>query len=182
MSGYLDNYGVTDAKRERKPQTHRARRPRCAPRFHARLLLPPRLHRTPPGASNFFSLLRENKLEDAYRIWGCDPAQPCRDYNLAKFKEDWGPNWCLRRSPGYFAHSHPRLPKRRAVHLQNPQDRRHHPHLRRHATRPLLRGSINFQGEPLQHCADALGKYENFGDVYPRLGTGSFPNPLWSSH
>jgi hypothetical protein len=39
----------------------------------------------------FLDLLRKQDYQSAYRLWGCDPAQPCRDYNLEKFLEDWGP-------------------------------------------------------------------------------------------
>lgn len=42
-------------------------------------------------AHQFFHLLSEKQYEAAYRMWGCDPARPCRDYSLQKFMEDWGP-------------------------------------------------------------------------------------------
>lgn len=40
--------------------------------------------------SRFISLLEEKNYAEAYRLWGCDAAQPCRDYSFEKFKEDWG--------------------------------------------------------------------------------------------
>ena len=90
MAGYLDNYGASDAKRERGMK---------------RILLAALgivvvslggywfLHdfHEKRQVSRFMSLLEEKKYEDAYRLWGCDPAKPCRDYSLVKFMEDWGP-------------------------------------------------------------------------------------------
>ncbi len=90
MPGYLDNYGASDAKRERGLK---------------RILLAALilvvvslggywfLHdfQEKRQVSRFLSLLEDKKYEDAYRLWGCDPAKPCRDYSLVKFLEDWGP-------------------------------------------------------------------------------------------
>jgi len=42
-------------------------------------------------ARHFFGLLREKQYDEAYRLWGCEPAKPCRDYSFQKFMEDWGP-------------------------------------------------------------------------------------------
>lgn len=42
-------------------------------------------------ARQFFSLLSEKQYDAAYRLWGCEPAKPCRDYSLQRFMEDWGP-------------------------------------------------------------------------------------------
>jgi hypothetical protein len=39
----------------------------------------------------FFRHLKHGRYQDAYRMWGCDPANPCRDYSMEKFLEDWGP-------------------------------------------------------------------------------------------
>lgn len=39
----------------------------------------------------FFRLLKKGNYDEAYRMWGCDPANPCRDYSKDKFLEDWGP-------------------------------------------------------------------------------------------
>lgn len=40
--------------------------------------------------SAFLDTLKQQKYEDAYRMW-CTPEHPCRYYPLEKFKEDWGP-------------------------------------------------------------------------------------------
>lgn len=42
-------------------------------------------------AHKYFQLLSEKQYEAAYRLWGCTPDKPCRDYPLNKFMEDWGP-------------------------------------------------------------------------------------------
>jgi hypothetical protein len=39
----------------------------------------------------FFGDLQSQRYEEAYRRWGCDKSQPCRDYRFEKFLEDWGP-------------------------------------------------------------------------------------------
>lgn len=40
---------------------------------------------------SFLSALDDKRYEEAYRMWGCDVARPCRDYSYASFMEDWGP-------------------------------------------------------------------------------------------
>jgi hypothetical protein len=39
----------------------------------------------------FLDLLKKQDYQSAYRLWGCTPATPCRDYRFEKFMEDWGP-------------------------------------------------------------------------------------------
>jgi len=39
----------------------------------------------------FLDLLRKQDYQSAYRLWGCTPATPCRDYQFERFMEDWGP-------------------------------------------------------------------------------------------
>lgn len=46
---------------------------------------------------SFFSLLEKQDYDGAYRMWGCDPANPCRDYTKEKFLEDWGPKGVYTR-------------------------------------------------------------------------------------
>lgn len=90
MSGFLETYGQSDAKREK--------------RLKAGLLAV--LAAVIAGAAGyayfhdfrerrqvarFLDLLAQQQYEEAYRLWGCDPARPCRDYNMEKFLEDWGP-------------------------------------------------------------------------------------------
>lgn len=39
----------------------------------------------------FFRLLQAHDYKQAYAMWGCTDAKPCRDYPLKSFMEDWGP-------------------------------------------------------------------------------------------
>jgi hypothetical protein len=41
-------------------------------------------------ARRFFSALEAKNYDEAYRLWGCTAAAPCRDYSKQKFLEDWG--------------------------------------------------------------------------------------------
>lgn len=90
MSGFLDTYGQADARRERKLK-------RALAAFCALAVLGLAaywyLHdfREKRQVSQFLKLVAEHRYEDAYRLWGCDPSRPCRDYNMEKFLEDWGP-------------------------------------------------------------------------------------------
>ncbi|HRJ19031.1 MAG TPA: hypothetical protein PLF84_08305 [Bryobacteraceae bacterium] len=45
----------------------------------------------------FISLIGDKDYQSAYRLWGCDPAAPCRDYSFEKFLEDWGPKGVYTR-------------------------------------------------------------------------------------
>ena len=42
-------------------------------------------------ARRFFGLLQEQEYENAYSLWGCSVAEPCRYYPFEEFLEDWGP-------------------------------------------------------------------------------------------
>ena len=90
MAGYLDNYGVSDAKRERKMW-------RVAGIVFGSALVCFAAYvffhdfRERRQVSRFFDLLKEKQYEQAYLLWGCEPAHPCRDYNMDRFMEDWGP-------------------------------------------------------------------------------------------
>lgn len=43
-------------------------------------------------ARSFVKALEAKSYEEAYSMWGCTKATPCRDYAYEKFMEDWGPN------------------------------------------------------------------------------------------
>ena len=159
MAGYLDNFGVSDAKRE-----HRTKTILLAVLGIVVVTLGGYwfLHdyQEKRQVSRFMNLLEEKKYEDAYRLWGCDPAKPCRDYNLAKFMEDWGP-----KSP------HPDITQA---------------HVRR--TRSCDTGIIqilqykpgdevflyvdrtnrNIGFSPFDYCVDAGGKNTKFWDIFFR--------------
>lgn len=89
MSGFLEEYGVGDQRREKVVRWlvisaivltiavlagYFTLRTYPAKRFTAR----------------FLEALRQKDYRSAYRMWGCD--KPCRDYSFEKFMEDWGPN------------------------------------------------------------------------------------------
>ena len=40
---------------------------------------------------SFLSLLQNHHYPEAYQLWGCSEAQPCRNYKYDKFLDDWGP-------------------------------------------------------------------------------------------
>lgn len=42
-------------------------------------------------ARRFFRLLEGKSYEQAYDLWGCSVAEPCRYYPYDEFLEDWGP-------------------------------------------------------------------------------------------
>jgi hypothetical protein len=42
--------------------------------------------------TQFLKDLNAQQFEDAYHVWGCSDAKPCRDYSYQKFLEDWGPD------------------------------------------------------------------------------------------
>jgi len=41
---------------------------------------------------HFLSQVNGHDYKDAYVTWGCTTATPCRNYDYARFLEDWGPN------------------------------------------------------------------------------------------
>lgn len=90
MSGYLQDYGAGDARRERI-------RNRVLLAGGALLVLAVagyflfRDYREKQQADRFFDLLRARNYEAAYELWGCKVSAPCRDYNYERFIEDWGP-------------------------------------------------------------------------------------------
>src|SRR5262245_38740268 len=91
MAGYLDNYGVVDAQREKK----------------VRILVASLLTVVIGGSILYFGFrdyAPEHKLKQfmeavqskdyksAYTLWGCTMEAQCRDYSFDKFMEDWGPS------------------------------------------------------------------------------------------
>ena len=90
MAGYLENYGAGDERREKITKT--------AVSSVAALLVLAGLayvffHNYPEErqAKRFFELLRSQDYKDAYALWGCTESTPCRDYMMAEFMKDWGP-------------------------------------------------------------------------------------------
>ena len=91
MAGFLDQYGVDDARKERRLK-------RFVLTALAILIV---------GISAFFyfrnwpeervvnrfiTLLKEKNYQEAYKLFGCTPDTPCRYYGPERFTEDWGPD------------------------------------------------------------------------------------------
>lgn len=91
MAGYLDQYGVSDARREK------------AIKFTVIALIVlvvvggPLLfifhnYRQESQVKQFFKLLEAHQYQQAYALWGCTDAKPCKGYPMTSFMEDWGPD------------------------------------------------------------------------------------------
>lgn len=98
MSGYLENYGAGEERRER---------------IWKRLALTAlavcvvggagwwffRNWREESQVKSFLTLLSNKDYKGAYGLWGCTEATPCRDYPFNRFMEDWGPQ-SIAAAPG----------------------------------------------------------------------------------
>ena len=90
MAGYLDQYGAGDERREKIIK-------RVAISLAALVVIGGILtftfynYRQERQVKRFFALLAAQDYKSAYALWGCTDAHPCRDYNMAKFMQDWGP-------------------------------------------------------------------------------------------
>lgn len=88
MSGFLDDYGVSDLRRERIVR----RLVIAAAVLIVGAIAGYFILRTYPAKRQvkaFLDDLRNHDYQTAYRAWGC--GQPCRDYPFKSFLEDWGP-------------------------------------------------------------------------------------------
>ena len=93
MGGYLGTYGAGEEKRER---TIRAILLWAAVALVAAAILLFVFHFVIPNRSErnevkrFFQLLAAQDYKQAYAMWGCTEAKPCRDYPFTSFMQDWG--------------------------------------------------------------------------------------------
>jgi hypothetical protein len=89
MAGYLDQYGVGDARREK---TIKMAAIAVAVLIFAGgpLLFLFHNYRQESQVKQFFKLLETHKYQEAYALWGCTEAKPCRGYSMDRFLEDWG--------------------------------------------------------------------------------------------
>jgi hypothetical protein len=90
MAGYLDNYGVAEQKRERLTKRVLIATG-SAIVLGLLLFLFFRNFAEKRAFSHFLDAVRANQYQDAYRLWGCTPQNPCRDYSFERFMDDWGP-------------------------------------------------------------------------------------------
>jgi hypothetical protein len=90
VAGYLDSYGAGEERREKIVK-------RIILGALAALVVAGTLYflfrnwSEDRQARLFLDLLGKRDYSSAYRLWGCTPAAPCRDYQFARFMEDWGP-------------------------------------------------------------------------------------------
>ncbi len=89
MSGYLENYGAGDERREKIVKTSAIS---VLAVLVAAALVYVFFHNYPEErqAKRFFELLRAQDYKAAYALWGCTDAKPCRDYPMTEFMKDWG--------------------------------------------------------------------------------------------
>ena len=94
MSGYLDNYGAADAKREKT--VHGILKwggitlvTVLVASFVLYFVIPNGSQKS--DVKRFFQLLQARDYKQAYAMWGCTEAKPCRTYSLEAFMQDWGP-------------------------------------------------------------------------------------------
>jgi hypothetical protein len=90
MAGYLDHYGADEQRREKTIK-------RVAIAVLAIIVIAAILvyslngYRQERQVKLFFDLLASRNYTAAYALWGCTEAKPCRDYPIAEFMKDWGP-------------------------------------------------------------------------------------------
>jgi len=90
MSGFLETYGVKEARRE-------AILKRIALAVVLALVVGSVLYfqfrdyREKKQVQTFLELLEKGDYKAAYALWGCTEENPCRDYSFEKFMQDWGP-------------------------------------------------------------------------------------------
>jgi hypothetical protein len=90
MAGYLDTYGVADRKRAQIIKRV-ALFASIAAVVGLLLFLVFHNFKEKRIVSHFLDTVRSGNYQEAYQMWGCTPATPCRDYSFEKFMEDWGP-------------------------------------------------------------------------------------------
>ena len=90
MNNYLDNYGVADARRERRTKRILwSVLTICV--VGGALWFFFRNFREEGRVKEFLTLLERQDYKTAYTLWGCTEATPCRDYKFDRFLQDWGP-------------------------------------------------------------------------------------------
>ena len=90
MAGYLDAYGVIEARRERIIKRVLIWGVSTAV-IALVVYFSFRNWREEHQMSQFLSLLEQKNYQAAYEMWGCTPQTPCKYYPIEKFNEDWGP-------------------------------------------------------------------------------------------
>jgi hypothetical protein len=91
MAGYLDAYGVADARKERLiKRVVLISLAVAIVGVSAYFIF--RNWRQEQVVKNFFDLLRDKEYQPAYALWGCTQDHPCKYYGPERFTADWGPS------------------------------------------------------------------------------------------
>lgn len=91
MPGILDsNYGVADAKRERRTKTIVFWTLGILV-VGSILFFTFRTWKQEQVVKQFMTLVKQQKYQEAYKLWGCTQETPCKYYPPDKFNQDWGP-------------------------------------------------------------------------------------------
>jgi hypothetical protein len=90
MSGYLDDYGVSDSRREKIFKRIVVSTVILAI-VASILYFQFRNYREEQQIQSFIALLEQKDYKAAYELWGCTEESPCPGYAYEKFLEDWGP-------------------------------------------------------------------------------------------
>jgi hypothetical protein len=91
MAGYLEEYGVEDTQRNRLIKRGLLALLAVVVVGLA-LFLFFRNFQERRVANAFLDAIRAKDYQRAHNIWGCTAANPCRDYKMDRFMQDWGPN------------------------------------------------------------------------------------------
>ena len=93
MAGYLDQYGVAEARREGTVKRIILAGLAVVALVGAYFLFPnvSRTWSEKRTLQGFLDKLEQKDYQGAYRMWGYKPEEPDKFYDLAKFNEDWGP-------------------------------------------------------------------------------------------
>jgi len=89
MSGYLDQYGAGDERREKIIKTV-AFVLIAVVVIGGPLLYVLHNFRQESQVKKFFRALESRDYATAYMLWGCTPAKPCVGYPMEDFLKDWG--------------------------------------------------------------------------------------------
>ena len=89
MAGFLDEYGVADARRERTVK-HVVIGCVIVAILGLSAFFFFRNRREERVVDRFLTTLRSKNYQEAYAMWGCTPRTPCAYYKPERFIEDWG--------------------------------------------------------------------------------------------